>query len=158
MTLNGGKLGPLSLEDVNCLDYLTGCLSNGWIFGRRPPAPYNSWWPFANWGLRDSSLSADFPTNARLVLSVYQHESGQKMDGLIDISPLVIEDVLRVTGPIQVPLYHETITANNLETKLHYYQQDPVAIALEKKLSGGGRKSFTQLVGQLLQQSLKTLP
>jgi hypothetical protein len=158
LTLNGGKLGPLSLQDVNCLDYLTGCLSNGWIFGRRPPAPYNSWWPFANWGLRDSNLSADFPTNARLVLSVYQHESGQKMDGLIDISPLVIEDVLRVTGPIQVPLYHETITASNLETKLHYYQQDPVAIALEKKLSGGGRKSFTQLVGQLLQERVKTLP
>jgi uncharacterized protein DUF4012 len=158
LTLTGGKMGPLTLQDVNCLDYLTGCLSNGWIFGRRPPAPYNTWWPFANWGLRDSNLSADFPTNARLVLSVYQHESGQKMDGLIDISPLVIEDVLRVTGPIKVPLYNETITATNLETKLHYYQQDPAAIALEKKLSGGGRKSFTQLVGQLLLERVKALP
>ncbi|MFI5269012.1 MAG: DUF4012 domain-containing protein, partial [Chloroflexota bacterium] len=158
LTLTGGKLGPLSLQDVNCLDYLTGCLSNGWIFGRRPPAPYNSWWPFANWGLRDSNLSADFPTNAQLVLSVYQHESGHKMDGLIDISPLAIEDVLRVTGPIYVQLYNETITASNLETRLHYYQQDPVAIALEKKLSGGGRKSFTQLVGQLLQDKVKALP
>lgn len=158
LTLNGGKLGPLSLQDVNCLDYLTGCLSNGWIFGRRPPAPYDSWWPFANWGLRDSNLSADFPTNARLVMSVYQSESGQRVDGLIDISPLAIEDVLRVTGPITVDLYHETITADNLETRLHYYQQDPAAIALEKKLSGGGRKSFTQLVGQLLQARLKSLP
>lgn len=163
MSLTGGKLGPLSLQDVNCLDYLTGCLSNGWIFGRRPPAPYNSWWPFANWGLRDSNLSADFPTNSRLVLDVYQHESGQKMDGLIDISPLVIEDVLKVTGSIQVPLYNETITASNLETKLHYYQQDPTAIALENKLSGGAgstsvRKRFTQLVGQLLLDRLKALP
>lgn len=158
LTLTGGKMGPLALQDVNCLDYLTGCLSNGWIFGRRPPAPYNTWWPFANWGLRDSNLSADFPTNARLVLSVYQHESGQKMDGLIDISPLVIEDVLRVTGPIKVPLYNETITATNLEVKLHYYQQDPAAIAKEKKLSGGGRKSFTQLVGQLLLERVKALP
>jgi hypothetical protein len=158
LTLNGGKIGPLNLQDVNCLDYLTGCLSNGWIFGRRPPAPYNTWWPFANWGLRDSNLSADFPTDARLVLSVYQHESGKKMDGLIDISPLAIEDVLRVTGPIHVQLYNETITASNLETKLHYYQQDPKAIALQKKLSGGGRKSFTELVGQLLQEKVKALP
>ncbi len=158
LTLNGGKMGPLSLQDVNCLDYLTGCLSNGWIFGRRPPAPYNTWWPFANWGLRDANLSADFPTDARMVLSVYQHESGQTMDGLINISPLVIEDVLRVTGPIQVPLYHETITADNLEAKLHYYQQNPVAIALEKQLSGGGRKSFTQLVGQLLLDRVKSAP
>lgn len=158
LTITGGKLGPLSLQDVNCLDYLTGCLSNGWIFGRRPPAPYNSWWPFANWGLRDSNLNADFPTDARMVLDVYQHESGQQMDGLIDISPLAIEDVLRVTGPIYVPLYNETITADNLETKLHYYQQDPAAIALQKQISGGGRKSFTELVGQLLQAQVKALP
>lgn len=163
LTLNDGKLAPFSLQDVNCLDYLTGCLSNGWIFGRRPPAPYNSWWPFGNWGLRDSNLSADFPTNAQLVMNVYYHESGQKVDGLIDVSPIAIEDVLRVTGPIQIPLYGETITADNLEAKLHYYQQDPAAIAKEKKLSAGdnstsSRKRFTQLVGQLLQERVKSLP
>src|SRR5487761_2315548 len=163
LTLSDGKLAPFSLQDVNCLDYLTGCLSNGWIFGRRPPAPYNTWWPFANWGLRDSNLSADFPTDARLVMDVYQHESGQQVDGLIEVSPIAIEDVLRVTGPIQVPLYGETITADNLETKLHYYQQDPAAIAKEKQLSAGdtstsSRKRFTQLVGQLLQERIKALP
>jgi hypothetical protein len=163
LTLDDGKMAPFSLQDVNCLDYLTGCLSNGWIFGRRPPAPYNSWWPFGNWGLRDSNLSADFPTDARLVTSVYQHESGQQVDGLIDVSPIAIEDVMRVTGPIQIPLYGETITADNLEAKLHYYQQDPAAIAKEKKLSAGdnstsSRKRFTQLVGQLLQERVKALP
>lgn len=163
LTLSDGKLAPFSLQDVNCLDYLTGCLSNGWIFGRRPPAPYNQWWPFANWGLRDSNLSADFPTDAKLVTDVYYHESGQKVDGLIDVSPIAIEDVLRVTGPIQVPLYGETVTADNLEAKLHYYQQNPVAIAKEKQISGGNkststRKQFTQLVGQLLQERVKSLP
>lgn len=163
LTLADGKLAPFSLQDVNCLDYLTGCLSNGWIFGRRPPHPYDTWWPFGNWGLRDSNLSADFPTDARLVMDVYAHESGQKVDGLIDVSPIAIEDVLRVTGPIKVPLYGETVTADNLEAKLHYYQQDPTAIAKEKKISSGNkststRKQFTQLVGQLLQERVKSLP
>jgi len=163
LTLTDGKLAPFSLQDVNCLDYLTGCLSNGWIFGRRPPQPYDTWWPFGNWGLRDSNLSADFPTDARMVMNVYYHESGQKVDGLIDVSPIAIEDVLRVTGPIQVPLYGETVTADNLEAKLHYYQQDPAAIAKEKQISSGNtststRKQFTQLVGQLLQERVKSLP
>jgi hypothetical protein len=163
LTLADGKLAPFSLRDVNCLDYLTGCLSNGWIFGRRPPAPYNSWWPFGNWGLRDSNLNADFPTDAQMVMNVYYHESGQRVDGLIDVSPIAIEDALRITGPIQIPLYNETITADNLEVKLHYYQQDPAAIAKEKKLSAGdnstsSRKRFTQLVGQLLQDRVKALP
>lgn len=163
LTFDDAHMSQFSLQDVNCLDYLTGCLANGWIVGRRPPAPYNSWWPFGDWGLRDANLSADFPTNARLVTDVYAHESGQRVDGLINISPLVIEDVLRVTGPIQVPLYGETITADNLEAKLHYYQQDPAAIAKEQQLSASdtstsGRKRFTQLVGQLLQERVKSLP
>lgn len=164
LALTGGKLGQINLQDVNCLDYgwagPANCppSSNAWTAGRKAPAPYNTWWPFANWGVRDSSLSADFPTNAQIVLNAFDHESGQHMDGVIDISPLAIEDVLRVVGPIQVPLYNETITADNLETKLHYYQQDPAAIALQQKLSGGGRKSFTNLVGQLLQQKVKALP
>ncbi|HEX8982600.1 MAG TPA: DUF4012 domain-containing protein [Ktedonobacterales bacterium] len=163
LTFDDAHMSPFSLQDVNCLDYLTGCLSNGWIVGRRPPAPYDSWWPFGDWGLRDANLSPDFPTNARLVTDVYAHESGQRVDGLINISPLVIEDVLRVTGPIQVPLYDETITADNLEAKLHYYQQDPAAIAKEQQLSASdtstsGRKRFTQLVGQLLQERVKSLP
>ena len=158
LTFNEGKLGPFSLHDVNYIDYG----GNGYIFGNRPPSQY-SWWPFANWGLRDSNLSADFPTNAKLVLSVFHKENGPAVDGLIDISPVVIEHVLAVTGPLYVPLYNETITASNLEDRLHYYQQDPAGIAREQALqpndtSTSARKRFTQLVGQLLQKRVKQLP
>jgi hypothetical protein len=109
--------------------------------------------------LRDSSLSADFPANARIVETAFEHESRQKVDGIIDISPLAIEGVLRVIGPILVPRYNVTITADNLETELHYFQQDPAAIALQNELDPGlGRKAFTNHVGQLLQQKVKSLP
>ena len=61
LTLHG-KIQPFSLYNVNDIDY--GLKTNGWNLGKRPPAQY-SWWPFANWGLRDANLSADFPTTAR---------------------------------------------------------------------------------------------
>ena len=65
LTLTNGKLEPFSLYNVNDIDY--GLKTNGWIFGRRPPAQY-SWWPFANWGLRDANLSPDFPTTAKIIM------------------------------------------------------------------------------------------
>jgi hypothetical protein len=158
LTIQDGKLQPFSLTDVDRLDYA----GNGWSLGRRPPAAYN-WWPFANWGLRDANLSPDFPTNARLVLGAFQAEGGGSVDGLINISPVVIEHVLAVTGPLDVPQYGEVITASNLEDKLHYYQQNPAGIAKEQAISAGDtstspRKRFTQLVGRLLQDRLHQLP
>lgn len=160
LTLTNGKLEPFSLYNVNDIDY--GLKTNGWIFGKRPPAQY-SWWPFANWGLRDANLSPDFPTTAKIIADVFRNEGGGDVDGLIQISPVAIEHVLSVTGPIFVPGYNETVTAQNLEDKIHFYQQDPRGIAIEARLNPDDkthslRKRFTQLVVQLLQDKVKKLP
>src|SRR5262249_24693805 len=84
LSISDGKMQPFSLYNVNDIDY--GLKTNGWMFARYPPAPY-SWWPFANWGLRDANLSSDFPTTARLVMQVFQHEGGGAVDGVIQVSP-----------------------------------------------------------------------
>lgn len=159
LTLSGGMIQPFSLYNVNDIDY--GYKTNGWIFGRRPPASY-SWWPFANWGLRDANLSSDFPTTAQIEMQVFRSEGGDNVDGVIQLSPVVIAHVLNVTGPISVPDYNETITAENLEAKIHYYQQDPAGIAKQQQLNPNDhthslRKRFTQLVVQLLQDKVKHL-
>jgi hypothetical protein len=160
LTIADGKIQPFSLYNVNDIDY--GLKTNGWIFGKRPPAQY-SWWPFANWGLRDANLSPDFPTTAKMIADVFRNEGGGDVDGVIQVSPLVISHVLTVTGPIFVPDYNETITADNLEAKIHYYQQDPAGIAKQQELNPNDhthslRKRFTQLLSQLLQDQVKRLP
>jgi Protein of unknown function (DUF4012) len=160
LTINDGKIHPFALYNVNDIDY--GLKTNGWIFGKRAPAPY-SWWPFANWGLRDANLSPDFPTTAKIIMDVFQNEGGGAVDGVIHVSPVVIAHVLNVTGPISVPEYQETITADNLEAKIHYYQQDPAGIAKQQQLNPNDhthslRKRFTQLLSQLLQEKMKQLP
>ena len=55
------------------------------------------------------------------------------------------------------------MTAQNLEDKIHFYQQDPRGIAIEARLNPDDkthslRKRFTQLVVQLLQDKVKKLP
>ncbi|HLW03351.1 MAG TPA: DUF4012 domain-containing protein [Ktedonobacterales bacterium] len=160
VTINGGRIGSLSLQDIAWLDYCgTGTCS---ALGNSAPAKW-SWWPFGNFGLRDSNISADYPTTAQEAIKLFEQEGGGKVDGVISLTPIPIEHILAITGPIFVPGYNETITSTNLEDRIHYYQQDPAGIAKEKQISAGNtsitaRKRFTSLVGSLLQQRLRQLP
>lgn len=147
----GGRVESYFLRDISLIEYA----SNSPTAGQLPPPQYRSWWPFANWGLRDSNLSADFPTSAQLALSLYQQETLKKVDGLIVFTPVPIEQVLQILGPIFVPGYNETITAQNLENRLHYYQENPAGLAKQNQIQPGdtatsARKRFTTLLAQLL--------
>lgn len=158
LTIQNGRMAPFTLTDVTELDYN----GNGMELGRQAPPEYRSWMKFGFWGLRDSNLSGDYPTTARLSTQVFQEEGGGPVDGDISLTPTVIAHVLNVIGPIKVPQYNEIITAQNLEDKLHYYQQDFGAIARQRQITGthnaATRKAFTALLGKLLLDNLKHQP
>jgi hypothetical protein len=99
-------------------------VDNSKTLGQFAPPQYRSWWPFANWGLRDSNVSADFPTSAQIAINQYELEVGHQVDGVILVTPFLVEHILQIVGPIYVPAYKDTISAQNLEDRLHYYQQD----------------------------------
>jgi hypothetical protein len=95
-------------------------------------------------------------------MGVFEDEGGGPVDGDISFTPTFIGHLLNVTGPIYVADYKETITSKNLEERLHYYQQNYNAIALEqqktKDTSHAVRKAFTSLVGKLLLDRVRHLP
>lgn len=96
-----GRMAPFTLRDVAQLDYN----GNGSELGRSPPAEYSSWMKFGNWELRDSNLSGDYPMTARLSMQVFQQEGGGPVDGDISFTPVLIEHVLDVVGPVKVAEY-----------------------------------------------------
>jgi len=149
LQIQDGRMSPFTLKDVTLIDYA----ENGTAIGRTAPPGYG-WMNFGNWGVRDSNLSGDFPTTARMTMQLYQDEGGGPIDGDIAFTPTLIGHILDVIGPIKVPGYNETITSKNLEERLHYYQQDFSAIAREKQISGdyshAGRKAFTSTLGKLM--------
>jgi len=157
LQIQDGRMAPFSLQDVTELDYA----GNGMELGREAPPEYRNWMKYGFWGLRDANLSGDYPTSARLGMQVFQEEGGGPVDGDISFTPTFISHILDVTGPIKVPQYNETITSRNLEDKLHYYQQDPAAIALQREKSGTNnaatRKTFTNLLGRLLFDKVRHL-
>ena len=156
LSLNGGRMGPFKLQNIALFEYGDNAPNNGKI----PPTAYRTWWPIANWGLRDSNLSADFPTSARIAIDTYKYEFQHSVDGVIVFSPFLISRVIAATGPIYVPEYNETITATNVESKLHYYQLDNVGIRKEELVEhvydpDAARKLFTGRVTKLLMDKVK---
>jgi hypothetical protein len=159
LNINGGRVAPFSLHDISLIEYA----NNSPTIGQLAPPQYRSWWPFANWGLRDSNLSADFPTSAQIAMNLYKHEVGHPVDGAILFTPILIEHILNVIGPLQIPAYHETITAQNLEERLHYYQLDNAGIRKEEIVQhvsdpAAARKLFTSLVSQTLLNQVRHAP
>jgi hypothetical protein len=171
---NGGRVQVSSLHDVDRLDYHEWCGS----CGHTAPTIYD-WWPFPNFGLRDSNLSPDFPTTARLVMGQWQtenipgylaqndaiHLAGSGLDGVIAITPAPPAQILNITGSIAVPQFGETVTGANLITIIHHYQNDPDAIARENAICpatsdgplGTRRKCFTQLLEKLIIARVRSL-
>lgn len=65
------------------------------------------------WLLRDSNWNADFAVNAERVREMLHLAGKPKPDLVIAITPAVVTRILDVTGPIEMPDYGLTLTAEN---------------------------------------------
>ena len=77
-----------------------------------PPAPLDEI-SGGKWALRDANFAVSFPEAAQKIEWFYEAESGEKVDGVIAINASVVQDLLKIVGPIDLPQYQTTITAEN---------------------------------------------
>lgn len=151
-TFTGGRLSTVHITDAYLLDKAFE------YAGHSLPFPPSYQW-FANylglssWSLRDSNLDADFPTAARYGELNFEREGGNvPLQGVIAVTPSFIEQVLDITGPISVPEYQETVTAQNLVSLIHFHQLGQGGSDLLPSPDGlsSQRKYFTELLGEHL--------
>ncbi len=90
--------GPFALSDVIAKNNV-------------PPQPVSSIAPF--WTFHDSNWFLDVPTSAKTMLNFYEQDRGFAPDGVIMLTPAVMEDLLRITGPLRPPKYQIDISAEN---------------------------------------------
>jgi Protein of unknown function (DUF4012) len=163
-TFTGGSLTSARITDVDLLDRPAGVIVPHISY---PPA--YAW--FANylapysWSMRDSDLDADFPTSAKYGELNYQREGGNvAVQGVIAITPVLMQQALGITGPINVPEYHETVTAQNLVSLIHFHQLGGIAAGQgsDRIASPDGhsslRKRFTELLAEHFLARVKQLP
>ncbi len=72
------------------------------------------------WFMRDANWFADFPTSARKIALFYEKTGGPTVDGVIAVTPTLIEGLLEFTGPIAMPEYGVTVDAQNFVEKTQY--------------------------------------
>ncbi len=74
----------------------------------------------AAWSLHDSNWWPDFPRSARKATLFYEKTGGPTADGIIAVTPAVMQKLLEVTGPIEMPDYAVTLDADNFVAKTQY--------------------------------------
>lgn len=104
VSFSGGGLSDFFVDDVYNLD---GQLKRNIV----PPKQIQHITP--TWGMRDAAWFADFPSSARKSMWFFAQEAGYKVDGVIALNPDIIEEILKVVGPIEMPEYGLTLTSDN---------------------------------------------
>lgn len=117
LTLDKGHLSTTKSDDIYRLDekLLQVCLNK--ICPLTPPAPIVAYLPEANgkprtaWSMRDSNISPDLPTSMKQFESMYALlGEGVPFDGIITIDTQVVEELIAITGPVDV--FGTTYSAN----------------------------------------------
>lgn len=114
----GGFIGSLALVDVsrgevrnvsvNSIYDPDGQMKDYII----PPVPLQK--ITDRWYARDANWFADFRQSATKVATFFERSGGPTVDGVIAVTPTVLEELLRLTGPISMPAYAVTVTAENV--------------------------------------------
>ncbi len=112
-----GRLASLTVEDVYTYD--------GQLKGHvDPPGPVRDLLGAEHWYLRDSNWDPDFKASGNRAAWFFEKETGTKVNGVIAINSPFIVELLRATGPVDLPDYNDRITADNFYGKSLYYTQN----------------------------------
>lgn len=116
---SGGFLGSLAIIEVRkgvaqILRFPGGGTydaQGSLLLRNQAPAPLQLVNP--RWELQDTNWSPDFPTTAETVARYFRFAGNESVDGVIAIDASVVEKLLALTGPIPMPAYETTLTAEN---------------------------------------------
>ncbi len=139
--LKNGVPHILKVEGTEILDY-SGYPED---FPSVPPAPLKTYLGVNRWYFRDANWSPDFASSSEKALELYTKQRGvaaANIDGVIGITATVLEEMLGITGPIEVS--GERFTKENVIEKLQY----EVEQAFEDK--GLSRRDRKQILAELV--------
>jgi hypothetical protein len=114
--VDGGKMDILALDGTENLDRNA---PENWKV--EPPAPMREYLDVDRWFFRDSNWSPDFRVDAERAMSFYAAEEGiaaGEIDGVIGITPTVLEELLEIVGPVTVEGVE--FTSENVVETLEY--------------------------------------
>ena len=100
------------------------------------------------WEFQDANWFPDFPAAAKKIQWFWSKAGQPTLDGVIAVNSSVLQKLLVVTGPIEMPEYGKTITAEN------YLLETQKAVELEYDKTENKPKKF---IGDLLPKVLEKM-
>jgi len=156
----GGFITAAVLVSVAGGSFELGSFINSWDVDRHPealppppPSLYQAIWA-GKINFLNSNWSPDFPTSAGWAQRLYQigQDDPLAFDGAIALDPVVVQLLLEVVGPVHIPEYRSSVSADDLWEQLIAFHDEP--LGLEAGASHGEklfhRKEFLPLVAQPL--------
>lgn len=124
MRATGGFIGSYGLMDI-----ANGKIKNFFVDGIFnpdgqlkdkvvPPRPIQK--ISAAWSMHDSNWFPDFPMSAEKAILFYEKTGGPTADGIITLTPTVMERLLEITGPIEMAEYGVTLDSENFIEQTQY--------------------------------------
>lgn len=104
------------------------------------------------WEFQDANWWPDWPTSAKSIAWFYQKSNGPTIDGVIAINSDWMKALLKATGPIDMPEYKTTISAENFEDEV----QQEVEIDREDKKQP--KKILSDLAPKLVERIFNIKP
>jgi hypothetical protein len=127
-----GTYGILKLEEGNVSQLMVDGIYNpdGQLKERIiPPKPIQKM--SATWSMHDANWWPDFPKSAEKVAWFYEKTGGPAVDGVIAFTPKMLQELLKITGPINHEKYGAVITADNFVE----ITQNKVEVEYDRKLN-----------------------
>lgn len=157
LKIENGQVSSTTSDDIYRLDekLLKVCLTK--ICPLTPPAPIVKYLPEVTgkprtaWSMRDANISPNVPTSAKEFERMYQLlGEGLPFDGIIFIDTQVVEELIEVTGPIDV---FGTIYSAEVDKRCNcpnvIYELESYA-----EIAAKGEKDRKAILGVLMQQIL----
>jgi hypothetical protein len=146
LVVRKGQMVKLDVRDIYDSD---GQLAAGY----RSPEAFGDW---TEWKARDANWFFDFPTSAEAAISLLEsskmyEDYGVKFDIAIAMNIKVVETLLAVVGPIQLPDYDLTLTEANF---LREVQRE---VELGEDKTAGKPKRILQTLAPILLERLGSM-
>ncbi len=145
------SLGKIKAIDVNDIYYPDKFLKLKVV----PPIQLQSL--TVDWGARDANWFFDFPTSAKKVAYFAENSPVFKdksiiFEGVVSINVRVIEDILKITGPVKLDEYKLTLDQNNFLREVQYEVE-----AGRDKIPGQNPKKILSKITPILIEKIKSL-
>ncbi len=157
LKLDKGRVSSSTSDDIYRLDekLLNVCLNK--VCALTPPTTIVKYLPEVNgkprtaWSMRDSNISPDLPTSMKNFERMYGYLSNaENFDGIITIDTHVVEELIKITGPIEV---YGTSYSSDMDQRCNcpnvIYELENYAQIIEK-----GEADRKAILGTLMQQIL----